>query len=128
MQTHRDADIQELINNQLHRQKLDPEKQRRLEEQAKKIFEARQSEITAGAPGEPIIGRWNHNGIEVVRRPDDPLGIVRISVGGGVNDVNDEPCDYVVFRGDPGKCVAMLRNALVALDWCTGASATANVR
>jgi len=62
--------------------------------------------------------------IEVVRRPPDPLGILRISVGGGVNDKDGNPVDYVVFRGDPQECVKLLRNAIVALDWATGASAT----
>lgn len=72
------------------------------------------SKITAGDEGEPAIARWKSNGIEVCQRADDEHGILRMSIGGGP----DCPvkCDYLVFRGDHGKCVDLLRKALHALE------------
>ena len=124
MQTHEDRDIYEAMGPRTTRKTLSSAEQKQLEKEARRVVALAGSEITAGAPGEPILGRWTHNDVEVTRRPADPLGILRISVGGGVNDKDGNPVDYLVFRGDPQECVRLLRNALVALDWATGASAT----
>jgi len=74
----------------------------------------KQSEITAGSPNEPILARWKAtNGVEVVHRPNDPQGILRISVGGG----HDTPVqlDYCTIRGGVGKCIELLERAIAAL-------------
>lgn len=50
-----------------------------------------------------------------VRRPDDEQGILRISVGGGVQTVD---VNYCVYRGDLAKCLHLLRMAICALEEC----------
>lgn len=85
-----------------------------LQGRATEIKQQERSKITGGSDGEPILNRWQSNGVEVVQRPDDPQGILRISVGGG----DDLPVslNYLVFRGDRGQCVDLLRKALKALE------------
>ena len=87
-----------------------------LERRAKKIREAGQSQITGGIEGEEELARWEHGGIHVVVRPDDPQGIIRISIGGG----HDLPVNlnYCTIRGDVGKCIALLEQAIAALRAC----------
>lgn len=70
--------------------------------------------ITAGAEGEPELASWKaSNGILVTHRPDDPQGILRISIGGG----RDTPValDYCTIRGGVGKCIELLESAIIAL-------------
>lgn len=69
--------------------------------------------ITAGADGEPILAEWKADGIYVTKRPSDPHGILRISIGGGDTPV---PVHYLTFRGDHGECVDLLRRALRVLE------------
>lgn len=69
--------------------------------------------VTAGTPNEPELARRTaSNGLEVIKRPDDPQGILRISVGGGDTPV---AMDYCVIRGDTDKCIKLLEKALAAL-------------
>lgn len=83
-----------------------------LQKRAKEAIDKGDGKITAGITGEEIVCRWSHGGIEVVQRPDDPQGILRISIGGGVDIV---PLDYCTIRGDVGKCIAILERAINAL-------------
>jgi len=100
MQTHSNHDTKGLFIEQL---------------QARAEASKRHSDgtITAGKPGEKELGRWEHGGIQVVHRPDDEQGILRISIGGG----HDTPVNlnYCTFRGDRGKCIDLLKKALKAL-------------
>lgn len=80
---------------------------------ADRMREQKLSEITAGKEGEPELARWNANGIEVVVRPNDPQGILRISVGGG--DQTPVPLNYCTIRGDVGACISLLEQAIRAL-------------
>lgn len=70
--------------------------------------------ITAGAEGEPVLAKWKaKNGMHVVHRPDDPQGILRISIGGGGD--TPVPLDYCTIRGGVGKCIELLETAIAAL-------------
>lgn len=85
------------------------ELQRRAEEGKKQKLAG----VTAGYDDELELARWKSNGIEVVHRPDDPQGILRISIGGG----DDLPVrlDYCTIRGSVGKCIDLLERAARAL-------------
>lgn len=85
-----------------------------LQGRADVIKEQERSKITSGFEGEPVLEKWESNGFQVVHRPHDPQGIIRIAIGGG----DDLPVklNYLVFRGDRGKCVDFLRRALKALE------------
>ena len=84
-----------------------------LQRRAHQMVSSGKSQITAGKPGEVIIEEWQSHGVHVRHLPDDEQGILRISVGGGETPV---PLNYLVFRGAHGKCVQLLRNALLALE------------
>lgn len=99
MQTHEDMSHQNNFINELRRR-------------AKESIEKGDGKITAGSSGEKPIAKWEHNGMQVVIRPDDPQGILRISIGGGVEIV---PLNYCTIRGDIGKCIALLELAIAAL-------------
>lgn len=70
------------------------------------------SVVAAGSPGEPILAEWDRGRIHVVKRPDDEQGILRISVGGGIERVK---LDYCVFRSDRTACAFLLEQAALAL-------------
>lgn len=59
-----------------------------------------------------VIEEWTHDGLRVQMLPDDPQGVLRISAGG-----HDEikPSEYCNFRGDQGKCIALLEKCLAAM-------------
>ena len=83
----------------------------RLQDRARAGQRESLAEITAGKPGEKDVDKWRARcGMNVIQRPDDEQGILRISVGG-------QPAilDYCVFRGDREKCAALLERALAAL-------------
>jgi hypothetical protein len=46
--------------------------------------------------------------VSIIREPDDPIANVRISLGSPLGSEDF----YLVFRGDPGKVVDLLREAL----------------
>jgi hypothetical protein len=68
--------------------------------------------ITAGHPSERILGEWDAEGFGISRMPEDPLHARRISIG----EADLPNSAYLVFRGDPGKVLSLLRRALVAAD------------
>lgn len=80
-----------------------------LEARADRMRENLESRITAG---DAAIEEWTDEGITVRRLPNDPQGILRISVGG---------CDiptrlhYCTFRGEREACIRELESALRAL-------------
>jgi hypothetical protein len=85
-----------------------------------RALESRQrgwSRITTGYPGEEPLRQWGHAGIDVRKMPDDPQGILRISVGGGVEGMD---IDYCTYRGDRMECIALLHRALRALEIVAG--------
>ena len=84
-----------------------------LQARADRMREGKASEITAGKKNEPILEKWKAHGISVVVRPDDPQGILRISVGGG--DKTPVPLNYCTVRGDIGECIQLLEWAIRAL-------------
>lgn len=84
-----------------------------LKQKAEQIRNLGKSKITGGTEGEPVIAEWKNDGVTVRQLPPDEHGILRISVGGGETPV---PLNYLVFRGDQGKCVDLLRKALMALE------------
>ncbi len=86
----------------------------RLIARADRMREEKASVITAGEEGEPIIKTWLSNGMGVTVRPDDPQGILRISVGGG--DKTPVPLNYCTVRGDIGQCIKLLKRAIRALE------------
>jgi len=85
-----------------------------LESRAAEIKRQERSKITGGEDGEPVLSQWSANGVHVVQRPNDPQGILRVSIGGG--DKLPVSLNYCVFRGDRGQCVDLLRKALKALE------------
>lgn len=99
MQTHEDSD--QIGGGQF---------MKRLKERATNMVGTHASEITAGAPGEPVLGEWIAEGIGVVRRPNDPQNVLRISVGGGMAGMN-----YCVFRGNRLACIDLLERAAEAM-------------
>lgn len=87
---------------------------RELEGRAQLIKAAERSQIASGFDGERVLDKWEANGVQVVQRPDDIQGILRISIGGG--EQLPVSLNYLTFRGDRGKCVDLLRKALAALE------------
>lgn len=100
MQTHEDRDAR--------RDWLDS-----LEKKAERMQAAKQSEITAGKKGEPVLAEWNASGVDVRQLPPDEHGTLRLSIGRGETPVS---LNYCVFRGEHGACVDLLRRALAALE------------
>ena len=86
---------------------------RELEIRADTIRSLGKSRLTGGSDDEPVVCRYESCGIGVIQRPDDPQGILRISVGGG-EDL-PENVNYLVFRGDRESCIKLLTRALTAL-------------
>ncbi len=84
----------------------------RLQERAEQMVDMKASEITAGKPGEMTLRSYEAtNGIHVKQLPEDEQEIRRISIGGH----DKVPISYCVYRGDPGKCAALLENAALAI-------------
>jgi hypothetical protein len=107
MQSHRDSDFQP-------RSPVAQQFMRDLEARAKQVSANSGSSITVGADGEKPLKEWKANGVHVCHLPDDVLGILRISIGGG--DHMPVPLSYLVFRGDRSLCINLLRKALKALE------------
>lgn len=85
-----------------------------IEGRAELVKMAERSQITAGFDGEPVLAKWESNGVQVVQRPPDSQHVLRISIGGG--DHLPISLNYLTFRGDRGMCVDLLRKALKALE------------
>lgn len=101
MQTHPDYDANQISNDLLLNE---------LKARAKKMMKFGENLITAGAPGETPIREWSKGVMEIKKMPDDPQGVLRISVGGGVG------FDYCVFRGSQDACRTLLKQAWQALE------------
>ncbi len=86
---------------------------KRLEERARSMEADGLSKITAGFLGEPELAKWFHEGIHVIKRPDDEQGILRVSCGGGIRGVD---MNYCTFRGNRKKCIDLLRHVIEALE------------
>ena len=59
-----------------------------------------------------VVEEWVHARMRVQMLPDDQQGVLRISIGG---HPDLHPSDYCNFRGDQGKCIALLETALAAM-------------
>lgn len=95
-------------------EKLRQEFIERLSKQAEENKKNGTGVIAGGAPHEKLIEEWQgSNGVQCRRLPDDPNGVLRISIGGG----DDIPIlgDYAVVRGDVNDCIQLLERALAAL-------------
>jgi len=88
-----------------------------LKERAAKANTAAASVIAAGEKDEQELGSWRaSNGVHCRHLPDDPQGILRLSIGGGEH--LPVTMNYVVVRGKIGNCIELLEKALVALREC----------
>lgn len=85
---------------------------RRLEERASRMAREGLSQITSGKRGEQALAKYDAQGVHVVKMPDDEQGILRISIGGGIPNVN---VNYCTYRGDKQRCIEMIEKALGAL-------------
>jgi len=84
----------------------------KLEQKAVELSGQRLNEIAAGKDGERVLFERQVGHVCVRQLPDDDLGILRISIGGG------EKLDgyYLVYRGDRDAVREALRHALRAID------------
>ena len=88
-----------------------------LRDRAAKAEKAAASVIAAGEKDEQELGSWKaSNGVHCRHLPDDPQGILRMSIGGGEH--LPVTMNYVVVRGKIGQCIELLEKALVALREC----------
>ncbi len=111
MQTHYDESHRRFMNEQMERFTEE------LSQRAQKAKQATASVITAGEEGEQELEAWKaSNGVHCRHLPDDPQGILRISIGGG--DHLPVTMNYAVVRGKVGQCIALLEKALEALREC----------
>ena len=64
------------------------------------------------AQGKPIR-KAEIDGIRFAEQEEESTGVIRISIGGGP----DTPVrgDYCTFRGDQGKCIALLESVIAGL-------------
>ena len=84
-----------------------------LEAKAAEMLSQGGSQITWGRPGEAPLLEAEVAGIAIRRMPDDPLEVVRISVG----ESEILPAStYLTFRGDPFRVTMLLRKALKAME------------
>jgi hypothetical protein len=89
----------------------------RLRDRAEQAKGRGDGSIAAGQPNEfPHCAYEATNKVHVRIMPDDPQGILRISIGGGEH--LPVTMNYCTIRGDVGQCIALLEKALVALKEC----------
>jgi len=117
MQSHRDDDSMKGPDFSKFFESLEETKLSDLEKEAKRLTALRQNTITAGDTGEKPIAEWRSKGVNISKMPDDPNGVLRISIGGGKVVVRGsaEFFGYCVLRGDRDKCIELLRRSLKAL-------------
>lgn len=82
------------------------DRRRTLEERARDMVVRGESQITVGAPGEWPLRDTSRYGVFVRRMPDD-VDCLRITIGEAFID----DARYLVFRGDPSACAALLERA-----------------
>ena len=85
------------------------EKMASLNRRAEKMTMLRENEITAGSVGEEVLLEGQAKNLLVHRLPDDPDGVLRISVG----SLGER--GYCVFRGEPNEVDRLLSRAINAL-------------
>lgn len=85
-----------------------------LKKKAEEMEKQKASQITGGKSEEVPIAAWKRNNVSITQLPDDEHGILRISAGGGEGLPRE--VNYLVFRGEHGKCIELLRKALKALE------------
>ncbi len=86
----------------------------RLRKRTDRMVQNKQSEITAGKPGEKPLGEYDFRGMGIRRMPEDEQCILRVSVGAGTMGASQK-VRYCVFRGDPGACAHLLEEAAKAI-------------
>ena len=59
-----------------------------------------------------VLEEWEHDSIRVQMLPDDPQGVLRISIGGHPDFERSEYCN---FRGDQARCIRLLERCLAAM-------------
>ncbi|MHC4372399.1 MAG: hypothetical protein ACYSW8_32760 [Planctomycetota bacterium] len=118
MQTHPDSDSPKM--SKALRDLLIPEETDKdtamqrlanLQRRATDMMTKGEAEITVGKPGERVLAGFIKYGVNVRRMADDP-DCLRISVGGIPGLPQSR---YLVFRGDPAECLALLERAARAL-------------
>ena len=72
--------------------------------------------ITVPNEGEEPRAEWICDRVKVTHLPDDPQGILRISLGYAAGGPDDEPDTYCVFRGDQAACIDLLQRAVDAME------------
>ena len=80
-----------------------------LTERMKEATAAGKNLITAGRDGETLLFRQTASGMHVQRLPDDPDGVVRISIGVPEWDAMQA---YLAFRGDPARVFDLLQRSV----------------
>ena len=117
MQTHDDADAPRM-SKKLREMFLGEgadtdaeERLARLQQRATKMLERGESSLTVGRPGESTLKEAIKYGVTLRRLPPDP-DCLRISVGEVIGIPEGR---YLVFRGDPKACLAILERAARAL-------------
>lgn len=87
----------------------------KLEDKAQKMTAAGESQLPGGKQEEqPLTEYTAENGVGVRRMPEDEMGIIRISAGGGDN--TPVVCNYVVFRGNAKQTVKLLHKVIAAIE------------
>lgn len=85
-----------------------------LEKRASEMKAAGLSQITSGRDGEEAIESYDFKSVHVKKLPDDPDGVLRISIGGG--KTIEGPINYCVYRGNKDRCISALKRALLAME------------
>jgi hypothetical protein len=88
-----------------------------LERRGEEMTLRRENEITAGKIGEEVLLEVQAKNLLVRRLPDDPDGVLRISLG----SLGER--GYLIFRGDPSEIDLLLARAVKALRKVLTASA-----
>jgi len=115
MGSHRDDDheMRKVFSDLLDTKSIDAlmaERRSSLIKRAEEMTLRRENEITAGAIGEDVLYEGHHKGVFVRRLPDDPNGVVRISLG----CAQEEGSAYLVVRGNPLGISRLLDKAVSA--------------
>lgn len=106
------------MESHLDRDFLEPTKEplgkfyKRLGKRASRMAQDGLSQITAGKPGEMALVEWEAGRLQVRQMPPDLQDILRVSLGGGIEQAH---IDYCVFRGDRTRCAYLLEEAAKAL-------------
>lgn len=87
----------------------------KLQDKATRLSAAGENRITSGTPGEPEVAQ-SVGQVLCIQRPDDPDGILRVSLGEGPEPITFGTASvYCVFRGDPRDVIELLERAFHAM-------------